>query len=101
MCRKPEYHVNPASESILELGTRTNPYKSINLPLIELFNFMSDLEIEFKVKLSKSSDHTLRHNFVSLNNITQVSFEPYNSNQKIASDNEYGMRLPLILRNSD
>ena len=93
VCRRMEYHVNPASESILELGTRTNPYKNINLVIFELFNFMKNTDAEITVKLSKSSEHFLMHHQIALYNITNVVFEPYNSNQKIASNDEFGMQI--------
>jgi hypothetical protein len=94
------YHVNPASESTLELGTRTHPYKNINLPIVEIFNFLSNFDGEIVIKLSKSSDHFIRHAFVALNNITSVVFEPYNSNQKVASDTEYGNLIDSTLDSS-
>lgn len=92
VCRRLEYHVNPTSESILELGTRTHPYKNINLPLLEMFNFISGMNKTVKVKLAKSSDHYLMHSFGAISNITSVVFEPYNSNKKTASTDEYGKK---------
>jgi hypothetical protein len=70
-----------------------HPYKDINLPIIEIFNFLSNYDVQIIIKLSMSSDHFISHAFVALNNITSVIFHPYNSDQKIASDNEYGILL--------
>jgi hypothetical protein len=82
--------VNPSSEQIIELGTRAYPYKSINLVLIEMFNFMSDKDINVTVKLSKSDTHLLKHHTTALNNITHVIFEPYDPTLKVDSEDEYG-----------
>jgi hypothetical protein len=77
----------------LNLAQESHPYKDINLPIIEIFNFLSNYDVQIIIKLSMSSDHFISHAFVALNNITSVIFQPYNSDQKIASDNEYGILL--------
>ena len=57
--RKLVYYVNPSSESILELGTQVNPYKNINLPLFELFNFVDASNQNVTVKISQDDTHYL------------------------------------------
>ena len=59
VCRSLTYYVYPSSESILELGTFDNPYKSINLVLIELFNFADTSNKNVSVKLSLGDSHYL------------------------------------------
>ena len=54
---------------------------------------MKNTDAEITVKLSKSSEHFLMHHQIALYNITNVVFEPYNSNQKIASNDEFGMQI--------
>ena len=46
VCRKSEYYIDGHSNEILELGTRAYPYKSLNMAMHELFNFISALDIE-------------------------------------------------------
>lgn len=90
VCRKLEYYVNPLSESILELGTRKYPYKTVNLVLMELFNFLSDIESTITVKISLASYHYLDYGNVLMYNMTNVIFEPYNINLKAGTTSEYG-----------
>jgi hypothetical protein len=90
ICRRLHYYVNPVSESKIELGTRLHPYKNINLAILEVFNWFSNTAHEIFIKLEKGSSHTLEHGTVMVNNITSVTFEPYNSNQKFDSSSEFG-----------
>lgn len=91
VCRTPAYYVNPHSESILELGTRAHPYKNLNMVLYELFNFISGVEINVTVRLSKISDHEFYHGHSILYNMSGVTFEPYNINLKSNSTSaQYG-----------
>ena len=91
-----KYYVNPNSESILELGTRLHPYKSVNLPLLEMFNFYSDVNSQVYVRLATGTTHYLKHNLGTLNNITSVIFEPYDPNLKVDSAKEYGRPLDYL-----
>lgn len=80
--RKLIYFVNSHSEEILELGTREFPYKSINMVIHELFNFVSGLDQEVIVKLSSASYHEFAHGSSFIYNMKKVVFEPYNINIK-------------------
>ena len=66
VCRSLNYYVYPSSESILELGTFDNPYKSINLVLVEMFNFADTSNKNISIKLSLLDSHYL----VSFNKTT-------------------------------
>ena len=88
--RLPEYYVYPNSTSIIELGTRANPYKSINLVLIELFNLISSTNATVKVKISKTSTHYFDQYNGIINDMKSVSFEPYDTSLKKSSSSEYG-----------
>ena len=57
--RNLEYYINPSSESILELGTKRNPYKNINLVFIELFNFVDASNKSVSIRLSLGDAHIL------------------------------------------
>ena len=59
VCRSLNYYVYPMSESILELGTFDNPYKSINLVLVEMFNFADTSNKNISIKLSLLDSHYL------------------------------------------
>ena len=62
----------------------------MNLPIIEIFNLLSNKDVSIKVRLSRSVEHYLMHSKVAINNITNVIFEPYNANVNADSDSEYG-----------
>ena len=55
--RSLNYYVYPSSESILELGTFENPYKSINDVIVEMFNFADTSNKNVSVKLSLGDSH--------------------------------------------
>lgn len=99
VCRELTYYINPSSESIIELGTRAYPYKSINYAIFELFNLMSNKDVNFTIKLAKSDIHYLKHHTTALNNITKVTFEPYDASLKTDNDHEYGTFSYLNLDN--
>jgi hypothetical protein len=63
-----------------------------------MFNFLSDKDINVTVKLSRRDTHLLKHHVAALNNITHVTFEPYDPNSKVDSVNEYGKHI-IKLRN--
>lgn len=90
ICRQLEIYVNPASKTILELGTRSHPYKNINLAILEIFNLMANRDLTVTVKLSKIVPHYLMHSKVSLYNITKVIFEPYTGDVSATGNAEYG-----------
>ena len=41
VCRDLNYYINPSSQQIIELGTKTYPYKNIGLPFVEILNYHS------------------------------------------------------------
>ena len=88
-----EYYVYPNSTSILELGTRVYPYKSINLVLIEMFNLISSMNATVKIMLAKTSTHYFDHYNGIISNMNSVSFEPYDTSLKNSSSPEYGRLL--------
>jgi hypothetical protein len=89
-CRTMKYYVNPNSVSVLGIGTRLHPYKNVNLALIEMFNYYSNVDGLVYVRLAKGMTYNIRHNLGTLNNITKVIFEPYDPNLNADSANEYG-----------
>ena len=91
--RLPEYYVYPNSTSILELGTRANPYKNINLVMIEMFNLLSNMNITTKIKLAKSSTYHLDNYNSIISNMKDVIIEPYDTSLKYSSNSEYGIKL--------
>jgi hypothetical protein len=95
ICRKFEYFVDPLSEKIVELGTRSYPYKSINLVLYELFNFMTEVDSTIAIKVSRIADHEMSHGHSLIYNMTDIVFEPYNPSLRSSSANktEYGNYL--------
>lgn len=94
--------MNPASETDLELGTRANPYKSINFPLLELYNFGSYNNLSAIVKVAKGAVHYLEHHLTAINNMNSVVFEPYDSMSKVDSSNEYSSidRVHVIIQDA-
>ena len=91
--RLPEYYVYPNSTSILELGTRANPYKNINLVMIEIFNLLSNMNITTYVKLAKSFTHYFYSYNTIINNMNDVIIEPYDSSLSYSSKTEYGTSI--------
>ena len=57
--RNLNYYVYPSSDSVLELGTFENPYKSINHVIIEMFNFADTSDKNVSVNLSLGDSHYL------------------------------------------
>ena len=93
VCRKLVYYVNPHSEQILELGTRNFPYKSINMVMLEIFDFISGTNNEVTVRLSSAAEHEFLHGGSFLYNLKKIIFEPYNVNIKniTVGVQEYGV----------
>ena len=71
--------MNPSSESILELGTRVHPYKNINLPLFELFNFVNGNNSNISIRLSQDDTHYLVIRNSETNIILQVIIKSINN----------------------
>lgn len=84
--------MNPSSTSILELGTRANPYKNINLVLVEMFNLLSTVNVTTTVRLAKSATHMFYSYNSIISNMQNVKFVPYDASLKSSSTSEYGMQ---------
>ena len=89
VCRQLQYFVDPGSLSVLELGTREHPYKNVNLAINEIFNFLTNMDVNVTVSLARNVDHYLMHSKVALYNVTHVLFEPYNPNGVGNGEDEY------------
>ena len=74
---------------MLELGTRAHPYKNVNLAINEIFNFLTNMDVNVTVSLARNVDHYLMHSKVALYNVTRVLFEPYNPNGVGNGEDEY------------
>ena len=72
ICRQLQYYVDPGSLSVLELGTRAHPYKNVNLAINEIFNFLTNMDVNVTVSLARNVDHYLMHSKVALYNVTHV-----------------------------
>ncbi|CAI2377736.1 unnamed protein product [Moneuplotes crassus] len=79
VCRSFDYYVNINSESPVELGTKSHPYKHIDSALVETMNFHSHSERNITIYVMEGT--TVFINTVTyFVNITHVQIEAYNDN---------------------
>ena len=81
-----DYYVNPESESVLELGTLLHPYKNINILFRDLFEFGSQTNLNITVHLLLSTEHYLSHSDLFLYNMTNITFQPYQTSDNSTSE---------------
>ena len=77
------YYVNPLSESVVELGTQTHPYKDIESAIIEILNFHSHSERTIKVYVMEGSTVFINSPAYFVN-ITHVQIESYSNRNTVA-----------------
>ena len=68
--------MNPLSESVVELGTQTHPYKDIKSAFVEILNFHSHTERTIKVYVMEGSTIYVNSPTYFVN-ITHVLIESY------------------------
>ena len=71
------------SESVIELGTRQYPYKSIRAMFVELLNYHSNLDKSVIVYLKESQNHYMEDGTNYIMNITNVTIITYTDEQAI------------------
>lgn len=77
-------YVNPFSESLIELGTKENPFKEISTAVLVMQNFMNSGPEEIVIKimeksiLSVSPDvlYFVKHGLISIQTYTDTDYEP-------------------------
>ena len=80
MCRSFEYYVNPDSSSVVELGTKEHPYKSLGYVFVELLNYHSHSDRNITVNIMEGTTNYLMIGNNNIVNITQVIIQPYSEN---------------------
>ena len=80
VCRSFEYYVNPDSSSVVELGTREHPYKSLGYVFVELLNYHSHSNRNITVNIMEGTTNYLMIGNNYIVNITQVTIQPYSDN---------------------
>ena len=62
--------MNPSSSSVLELGTRDHPYKSLDFPFIEIFNYGSrDENVVAEINVMEGTLNELSNGYAIANQI--------------------------------
>ena len=77
VCRGSYYYINPSSQQIIELGTKTYPYKNIGLPFVEILNYHSHSNRTITVNILENTENYMlwKSNFVI--NMTLVKIQSY------------------------
>ena len=61
-----QYWINPNSSSQFELGTYEYPFKNMDSPAKEIFNFMYDLETNFTVYHARGTTYKLYYGIMPI-----------------------------------
>ena len=83
LCRDLEYYVNPEGTELIELGTRVRPYKSIQLPFIEILNYMAHQPLDVKVFVKEMTVNYMMQKRNYMINMTSVTIESYTDGKNI------------------
>ena len=74
-----DYYVDPSSTSVVELGTKLFPYKSLALVFVELLNFHSNNARTINIYLKENTESYVDLGFNYIINMTSVNISPYSS----------------------
>ena len=74
-----DYYVDPSSTSIVELGTKQFPYKSLALVFVELLNFHSNTARTINIFIKENTESYVDLGFNYIINMTSVNISPYSS----------------------
>ena len=83
VCRSNDFYVDVYSESIIELGTRQYPYKSVSALFVELLNYHSNQDKSVVIYLKESQNHYMEDGANYIMNITNVTITTYTDEQAI------------------
>ena len=78
-------YVDPGSKSILELGTRLHPYKSLQPAFVELLNHYSNRNTSVMIYLKENSKLYLQDGTNHILNITNVTITSYSDTSDVPS----------------
>ena len=79
VCRGFNYYVDPTSSSVVELGTKQFPYKSLALVFVELLNFHSNTNRTINVYLKENTTNYIDIDFNFVINMNTVNISPYST----------------------
>ena len=85
ICQNDEFYVDIYSNSLIELGTRAHPYKSIKAAFIELLNYHSNTDKSVAIYIKDNQRHYLEDDKNFIMNITNVTITTYSDQQVIVS----------------
>lgn len=77
MCRGFDYYVDPTSSSVVELGTKQFPYKSLGLVFVELLNFHANSNRTINVYLKEMTTNYIDLDVNFVINMNTVNIKPY------------------------
>ena len=83
VCRSNNFYVDVYSESLIELGTRQYPYKSIRTLFVELINHHSNQDKSVTIYLKENQKHYMEDGTNYILNITNVTITTYTDEQAI------------------
>ena len=77
ICRSFNYYVDPDGANIIELGTKTYPFKNIGLPFVEVLNYHSHTDRTITVYVKENTENFMLYKSNYIIDITQVTVESY------------------------
>ena len=82
ICRGNDFYVDPESSSILEIGSKDNPYRSMRALMSEILNHHSNQDKVISIYLKENTEVFLEDETNFLINITQVKISSYSDTQE-------------------
>lgn len=83
VCRSFAYYVDPTSTKTIELGTKAFPFKSINLPFVEILNFYAHSTKTITVNVKEHTNNMMLWKSNYIINMTQVVVQPYSDTDSV------------------
>ena len=76
-CRGFNYYVDPDSTEVIELGTKSYPYKNIGLPFVEILNYHSHSTDNITLYLKEHTINMMLWKSNYIINMTQLTIASY------------------------
>ena len=76
-CRSAHTYVDPTSEEPIELGTKQYPFKTFNLPFVEIATIHSNADTTTNVWVREGTVVPFKHGHHPIFNATQINFGTY------------------------
>lgn len=85
VCRSPNYYVDPDSEQLIELGTKTYPYKTMRAVFSEILNIFAHKDVNITVYLKEASQVYISDSTNFVLNVTSVKITSYSDRSSTPS----------------